>query len=88
MRSVIYSMSVSLDGYIAGPDGSFDWTTPDEGLSLLDRSFASGPIRRQLAAPFNVNGRWWCLWSARSVSTSPTTASSSPNPARPLPTTS
>jgi dihydrofolate reductase len=30
MRSVIYSMSVSLDGYIAGPDGSFDWTPPDE----------------------------------------------------------
>jgi dihydrofolate reductase len=30
MRSVIYSMSVSLDGYIAGPDGRFDWTTPDE----------------------------------------------------------
>jgi dihydrofolate reductase len=30
MRSVIYSMSVSLDGYIVGPDGSFDWTTPHE----------------------------------------------------------
>ncbi|QNE73964.1 dihydrofolate reductase [Streptomyces finlayi] len=30
MRSVTYSMSVSLDGYIVGPDGSFDWTTPDE----------------------------------------------------------
>src|SRR5262245_13366100 len=30
MRSVIHSMNVSLDGYIAGPDGSFDWTTPDE----------------------------------------------------------
>ena len=30
MRSVIYSMNVSLDGYIAGPDGSFDWTEPDE----------------------------------------------------------
>jgi dihydrofolate reductase len=30
VRSVIYSMSVSLDGYIVGPDGSFDWTTPDE----------------------------------------------------------
>ena len=25
MRSVTYSMSVSLDGYIAGPDGGFDW---------------------------------------------------------------
>ena len=29
MRSVIYSMGVSLDGYIVGPDGSFDWTVPD-----------------------------------------------------------
>lgn len=30
MRSVIYSMNVSLDGYVVGPDGSFDWTTPEE----------------------------------------------------------
>ena len=30
MRSVTYSMNVSLDGYIVGPDGSFDWTEPDE----------------------------------------------------------
>ena len=30
MRSVTYSMSVSLDGYIVGPDGNFDWTMPDE----------------------------------------------------------
>jgi len=29
MRSVTYSMSVSLDGYIVGPDGGFDWTAPD-----------------------------------------------------------
>jgi dihydrofolate reductase len=29
MRSVTYSMSVSLDGYIVGPDGGFDWTVPD-----------------------------------------------------------
>jgi dihydrofolate reductase len=29
---LIYSMGVSLDGYIAGPDGNFDWTTPDEEL--------------------------------------------------------
>jgi dihydrofolate reductase len=30
MRSVTYSMSVSLDGYIVGPDGDFGWTAPDE----------------------------------------------------------
>ena len=29
MRNVTYSMGVSLDGYIAGPDGTFDWTVPD-----------------------------------------------------------
>lgn len=30
MRSVTCSMSVSLDGYIVGPDGDFDWTAPGE----------------------------------------------------------
>src|SRR5919204_3355022 len=28
MRHVTYSMSMSLDGYIVGPDGTFDWTAP------------------------------------------------------------
>lgn len=32
MRSVTYSMSVSLDGYIVGPDGGFDWTVPDKDV--------------------------------------------------------
>src|ERR1039458_3688952 len=35
MRSLIYSMTVSLDGYIAGPDGAIDWTVPDEELFLF-----------------------------------------------------
>ena len=30
MRSVTYSMNLSLDGYIVGPDGKFDWTPPYE----------------------------------------------------------
>jgi dihydrofolate reductase len=30
MRRVTYSMGVSLDGYIVGPDGVFGWTVPDE----------------------------------------------------------
>jgi dihydrofolate reductase len=32
MRSLIYSLTVSLDGYIAGPDGGIDWSAPDEEL--------------------------------------------------------
>ena len=35
MRSVTYSMGVSLDGYIVGPDGGFDWTAPDEEVFRL-----------------------------------------------------
>jgi dihydrofolate reductase len=27
---ISYSMSLSADGYIAGPDGSFDWAAPSE----------------------------------------------------------
>ena len=29
MLPVIYSMSVSLDGFIAGPDGDISWSAPD-----------------------------------------------------------
>jgi hypothetical protein len=43
MRSVTYSMSVSLDGYIVGPDGGFDWAMPDE-------VFASGSTRSEGSA--------------------------------------
>ncbi|MFC8242027.1 dihydrofolate reductase family protein [Streptomyces chartreusis] len=32
MRRVTYSMSVSLDGYIVGPDGGMDWGVPDEEI--------------------------------------------------------
>ena len=35
MRKVIYSIAVSLDGYIAGPDGDFHWAAPDEELHRL-----------------------------------------------------
>ena len=32
MCKLIYSMTVSLDGYISGPQGEGDWTIPDEQL--------------------------------------------------------
>jgi dihydrofolate reductase len=31
-RRLVYSMSVSLDGFIAGPGGEIDWSAPDEEL--------------------------------------------------------
>jgi hypothetical protein len=42
MGSVTYSMGVSLDGYIVGPDGSVDWTAPDEEVF----SFVTDKIRQ------------------------------------------
>ena len=42
MRRVTYSMGVSLDGYITGPDGGIDWTAPDEELFR----FVTGEIRQ------------------------------------------
>lgn len=35
MRKVTCSMSVSLDGYIVGPDGRFDWSVPDAEVFRL-----------------------------------------------------
>ena len=43
-RKLRYSMSVSLDGFIAGPDGNFDWGGPDQELHQFhnDRVRESG----------------------------------------------
>jgi dihydrofolate reductase len=41
MRNVTYSMGMSVDGYIIGPDGKFDWTAPDDELF----GFATDQIR-------------------------------------------
>ncbi|MCW2524250.1 MAG: hypothetical protein JWO63_2585 [Frankiales bacterium] len=49
MRTVIYSMSMSLDGYVNGPDGSFDWGAPDDldALAAVNRDAAR--FARELA---------------------------------------
>ena len=43
MRKLIYSMTVSLDGFIAGPDGAIDWSVPDEELFRFHHA-ASVPV--------------------------------------------
>ncbi|MFD1810817.1 dihydrofolate reductase family protein [Rhodococcus gannanensis] len=35
MRRVTYSMGMSLDGFIVGPDGGFDWSGPDPDVFQL-----------------------------------------------------
>ena len=35
MRSVVYSLSISLDGYIKDGDGRFDWSVPSDETFLL-----------------------------------------------------
>lgn len=42
MRSVTYSMTMSLDGYFVGPDGGLDWAVPDREVFDL----ATDEVRR------------------------------------------
>jgi hypothetical protein len=55
MRSVTYSMSVSLDGYIVGPDGGFgrplfdNYDVPIELDLLEQRSFKQGVTMHRYA---------------------------------------
>ena len=37
MRTVRYSVAASLDGYIAGPNGEFEWIPEDPTVDLRSR---------------------------------------------------
>ncbi|HEY1767695.1 MAG TPA: dihydrofolate reductase family protein [Terracidiphilus sp.] len=34
MRKLAYGVATSLDGFIAGPNGEYDWITPDSGIEF------------------------------------------------------
>jgi dihydrofolate reductase len=42
MANVIYSMTTSLDGFIAGPDGDFSWSAPDAELHAFHNEQTRG----------------------------------------------
>ena len=48
MRTLIYSMGVSLDGFIAGPDGEIDWSAPDENPSIAEHELEFARIWQEL----------------------------------------
>ena len=36
MRKVILNLAVSLDGFIEGPNGEFDWCFTDQDYGMMD----------------------------------------------------
>jgi dihydrofolate reductase len=59
MGKIIYQMSVSLDGYMAGPNGELDWHLVDEELhehfneqAAAMRAFLNGRVMYELMAAF------------------------------------
>ena len=36
MRKVVLNLAVSLDGYIAGPNGEYDWCFADDDYGMTD----------------------------------------------------
>ena len=59
MRRIIYSVAASLDGFIAGPNGEFDWITmdPDIDFSEIFQRFDTILVGRRTFEPMASAGR-------------------------------
>ena len=79
MRCVTFAMGASLDGYIVGPDGTFDWTAPDPdvfrfwideikgvGVHLMGRRLYETMLYWETADPATFDAaevEWAGLWN-------------------------
>lgn len=58
MRRIIYSVAMSLDGYIAGPNGEYDWIVmdPDIDFSAIGAQFDTLLMGRKTYQPMAGSG--------------------------------
>ena len=79
VRRVTYAMNASLDGYIVGPDGGFDWSAPDAdvfrfwideirdvGVHLMGRRLYETMLYWETADPGSLDEdevTWTGLWN-------------------------
>jgi dihydrofolate reductase len=59
MRKVIYSMGVSLDGFIAGPGGNIDWSAPGEELHRFHNDQARAADTQLYGRRLYETMRYW-----------------------------
>lgn len=59
MRRIRYQVACSLDGYIAGPDGEYDWIVmdPDIDFKAHFEQFDTQPARAGLRRHGRAGGR-------------------------------
>lgn len=59
MRRVVVSMSMSMDGFIKGPDGRFDWSAPDPEVFALATDEVRGLSAHLLGRHLYEAMRYW-----------------------------
>jgi dihydrofolate reductase len=70
MRQVIYSMMVTLDGFIAGPDGDLDWGNVDVELhTFVNRNDAEAGRHLFGRRTYQVMNDFWSSPAAEDAST-------------------